>query len=89
MSLKKLIEQQNKVKAIFGLPAFSNPITTDDCDKLFQILEGQLSPEVLHCDGEITAAAARKKYVSFVAAWKELETIQGAQRICMSADIAR
>jgi hypothetical protein len=45
--------------------------------KVFDLLDCDLSPENLHCDGEISNAAAKKKEKAFLAAWKELETIIG------------
>ena len=43
-------------------------------DKIaFASLSNQLSPENLHCDGEISAAQARVKYKKLMAQWKALE----------------
>lgn len=44
---------------------------------IFEMLSCDLSPENLHCDGEISAAAARKKATVFNAAWRALEDIIG------------
>ena len=44
---------------------------------IFERLAGDLSPENLHCDGEISAAAARKKATVLNTAWKQLEVIIG------------
>ncbi len=38
----------------------------------FQDLECQLSPENLHCDGEITRAQAESKRKKIMRRWKEL-----------------
>jgi hypothetical protein len=39
----------------------------------FSMLSNALSPENLYCDGEISHAAAKKKYRKLKAEWKELE----------------
>lgn len=45
--------------------------------KIFDMLDCDLSPENLHCDGEISNAEAKKKEKALLAAWKQLETIIG------------
>jgi len=40
----------------------------------FMRLAGALSPENLHCDGEISRAQARRKEVGLRREWKALET---------------
>lgn len=39
----------------------------------FSMLSNALSPENLHCDGEISHTAAMKKYRKLKAEWKEVE----------------
>jgi hypothetical protein len=41
--------------------------------KKFEWLACSLSPENLHCDGEISRSAARKKAVTLRKRWRELE----------------
>jgi hypothetical protein len=43
----------------------------------FEALECELSPENLHCDGEITNAQARKKYDKIMRLWHSLEAYIG------------
>lgn len=50
----------------------SHPLTSDDVEDVVRKLEGELSPENLHCDGEISPAQAQKKYNHFMAAYNEL-----------------
>lgn len=43
----------------------------------FRSLASQLSPENLHCDGEITAAQARTRYRAIMKRWRALEKALG------------
>ena len=47
-------------------------LTEEQAQEIFAMLDGDLSPENLHCDGEITAAQARRRAVQFVGAGREL-----------------
>lgn len=59
--LKAFVEQENKWSAIFG----SKPLSLSsakDRQKIADKIDSQLSPESLHCDGEISAAEANRKH---------------------------
>jgi len=43
----------------------------------FDELLNQLSPENLHCDGEISNAEADRKYTRLIKKWRALEKIVG------------
>lgn len=47
-------------------------LTDEDAQELFNSLECDLSPENLHCDGEISRAQANAKYKKFMAAGNQL-----------------
>ena len=49
-----------------------NSLTQEDATKIFHKIDGGLSPENLHCDGEISPAQARVKYNMYMGAVKEL-----------------
>jgi hypothetical protein len=53
------------------------PKTEDDHMNWFSRLCNELSPENLHCDGEISRTAAMKKYRNLMAEWKEIEKSLG------------
>jgi rubrerythrin len=53
------------------------PKTEDDHMNWFSRLCTELSPENLHCDGEISRTAAMKKYRNLMAEWKEIEKSLG------------
>ncbi len=50
---------------------------TEAQQKEFQSLASQLSPENLHCDGEITRAQAQTKYRRIMKRWRALEKALG------------
>lgn len=53
------------------------PKTYDEHMEWFSRIDCELSPENLHCDGEISRSAAMKKYRALKAEWKELEKSLG------------
>ena len=72
-NLTKYVEGVNVMRRIFGDEEFNvNELDQGLANKLFHKLDGELSPENLHCDGEITAAQARKKARLFHGAIEDL-----------------
>ena len=49
------------------------PLSDEDVRKVVYHLEGDLSPENLHCDGEISNAEAQRKYNFYMKVFDELE----------------
>ena len=73
-NLKAFIEQQNRWNAIFGkAPMNFNGLTQKEVNELARDIDAKLSPENLHCDGEISAAEANRKYRGLMAVVKDLE----------------
>lgn len=70
--LKAYVEQQNSWNAIFGQSPMSMPLSQAGVDSIAKSIDAGLSPENLHCDGEISAAQARKKYNQYQAVLKDL-----------------
>jgi hypothetical protein len=60
--LSNYIEQMNSWNAIFGTAPVNFPLTADSAQAIGSKLDGELSPENLHCDGEISHAEAMRKY---------------------------
>ena len=50
-------------------------MTQKDVDTIAGRLDSEMSPENLHCDGEITPAQARTKARYFTAVWEELKQV--------------
>ena len=60
-ALEAFVERENKWSAIFNEKPLSL-LNAVDRQKIADKIDSQLSPENLHCDGEISAAQAREKY---------------------------
>ena len=56
-ALRQYVEQRNR----YQTPMDVDNLSADDANRLFREIDGDLSPENLHCDGEITAAQARER----------------------------
>jgi hypothetical protein len=61
-TLTGYVKQMNDWNAIFGTGPVTFPLTEETAQKIASKLDGELSPENLHCDGEISPAQAQKKY---------------------------
>ena len=70
------MENRLKFKQIFN-KHFKMPETRDECFAWLSELSNCLSPENLHCDGEISRSAAMRKASALRAEWKEVEYILG------------
>ena len=73
-TLKNFIDDNNRWIALFGNPAMTFPLTQQDVDELARTLDSKLSPENLHCDGEISRAEAGRKYRFLSTVCEELNT---------------
>jgi len=72
-TLKQFIEDNNRWIQLFGTPPVTFPLTQADADRLARTLDSKLSPENLHCDGEISTAEANRKYQFLATVARELE----------------
>lgn len=71
--LNDYIEQRSRWMAIFDKPGITFPLTQDSANDIARQLDGDLSPENLHCDGEISASQAQAKYRFYKLVAQELE----------------
>ena len=72
--LNEFVSRENKWSSIFG----NKPLSLNsaaDRKKIAGSIDCALSPENLHCDGEISAAQARKKYQHLTRIARELQSI--------------
>lgn len=60
-----------------GKTLMTLPLTDSEAQEVADSLSGQLSPENLHCDGEISRAEAQRKYNYFMRVHAQLETHMG------------
>ena len=73
-AIEKYVEQKNAWRKIFGEQPLSL-MSAKDAQKIADSLDCDLSPENLHCDGEISAAQARTKYNFLTRAASELRAL--------------
>ena len=72
-NLTAYVENQNRWNAIFGDTPLQLPLSQAGVTKIAKSIDAGLSPENLHCDGEISASEAQKKYNNYHRVLKELE----------------
>lgn len=73
-NIKAYVDQANKWSAIFG----QQPLDLNsaaDRQKIADKIDGELSPENLTCDGELSATQVRARYTKLVAAARELKQL--------------
>ena len=71
-NLTAYVEQQNGWNAIFGKAPMKMPLSQAAVTDLAKSIDGALSPENLHCDGEISARQAQAKYNNYMRVLKDL-----------------
>ena len=59
--LTQFIDEQNRWNSIFNKPAVNFPLSQQDINRIADSIDCELSPENLHCDGEISPAQAQRK----------------------------
>ena len=72
-NLNKFIKDQNAWTSFFGSAPITFPLTQASADQVARSLDAKLSPENLHCDGEISPAEADRKYRFYAKVYRELE----------------
>ena len=72
-NLQAYIDQKNSWTRFFNAPAITFPLTQAEVNSIAGGLDSALSPENLHCDGEISQAEAQRKYNYYGRVIKELE----------------
>jgi hypothetical protein len=73
-NLTHYIDNRNQWNSFFpSNKTITFPLTQKNVDGLARSLDGDLSPENLHCDGEISQAEAQRKYNYYGRVIKELE----------------
>jgi len=72
-TLTKFIDDQNTWRSLFNTAPVTFPLTQLHVNDLAKSLDSKLSPENLHCDGEISNAEAQRKYRFLAQVCRELE----------------
>lgn len=72
-NLQAIITQENWYRKMIGKPEIHiHGLIQSEVDELVRSIDGSLSPENLHCDGEISRTQAMAKYRKLTGALKEL-----------------
>lgn len=79
-AIEKYVEQKNSWRKIFGEPELrlSN---AKDAQRIAELLDGDLSPENLSCDGERPASEVRARYNFLARAASELKALYPAVKM--------
>lgn len=80
MSLKNYLEQANAYRKIFGKPEYDLR-KAEDRKSLANRIDGDLSPENLTCDGELSRSAVQARYKVLVQAAKDLKKLDPSVEI--------
>ena len=73
-ALKNYVEEKNTWQILFSGTKLLTLDTASGRKAIAEQLDCDLSPENLHCDGEISQAEAQRKYNYYGKVIKELET---------------
>ena len=73
-TLEHFVEQQNSFKELFKQKPLSL-LNAQDRQEIADRIDSDLSPENLHCDGEISRAEANRKYKYLTRCAQELLSI--------------
>ena len=82
-NLTHYIDQKNTWRAIFNTAPVTFPLSQTHVNDLVNSLDSELSPENLHCDGEISAAEANRKYKYLARVVQELEAYCKSNKLTM------
>jgi hypothetical protein len=73
-TLEAYVEQRNRYNSIFGKEPLSL-LKSEDRQRIANMIDGDLSPENLTCDGELSRSAVQAKYRQLTRAAQELQSI--------------
>ena len=82
-NLQHYINNRNNWNSFFGTAPMNFPLQQSDADDIAKGLDCALSPENLHCDGEISRAEAQRKYDYYGRVIQELEAYCNANALTM------
>ena len=79
--LEQFVDSTNRWNSIFGSEPITFPLSQKSANNLMDRIAGELSPENLHCDGEISHAEAMRKYNFLTSVLDELNIYCDANSI--------
>ena len=68
-SLEHFVAERNSIRELFGKPKLT---IGQDNQIIAQLLQGELSPEILTCDGEVAPHIARLRHKHLISDAEEL-----------------
>jgi hypothetical protein len=74
-SLKQYVDQKNQWNAIFGGKAL---VIGQDNQRIAEMIDSDLSPENLTCDGELSRTQVNARYRTLTAAARDLQKLDPA-----------
>jgi hypothetical protein len=77
-TLAQYVDQHNSWQKIWDKAHVDidiNNMSKLQADDLIRKLDSEMSPENLHCDGEITHSQAQDKYDYYMAVWQDLRSV--------------
>ena len=84
MSLQTYINQQNPMRKLFGHKEYSlHSLKQEDVNDIAAGIDNAMSPENLHCDGEISNRAAMSKARMLRKAFEELKIYVNKRNLTM------
>ena len=81
MHLQRTLDKMNIWRGFKNKTLLRFPLTENEINEVAEHLDCEMSPENLHCDGEISRAEAVKKGKYFLLAFKELQSYAKIQGI--------
>ena len=76
-ALTDYVEQHNRWEAVFGKAPLSLAIAADR-QKIADMIDSNLSPEHLTCDGELSRGQVQKRYKQLTTAARQLKKVDPA-----------
>lgn len=76
-ALTDYVEHKNAFRKLFNKPLLSLAIAVDR-QSIADMIDSDLSPEVLTCDGELSRSAVQRKYKQLITAAKQLKKVDPA-----------
>ena len=73
-TLEAYVEQKNAWGKLFGQKELSL-LSTEDCQTIADMIEADLSPENLSCDGELSRSQVQQRYNLLTRCARELEAV--------------
>ena len=74
-TLEQYVEQKNAWGKLFGNKELSL-LSTEDCQRIAEMIDADLSPENLTCDGELPRSQVQARYKMLTRAAQELKAVE-------------